>query len=145
MEPSEAYRGRRLPRRALRSRRTLESYLRAAVLPRYMQRLREIHDELAFHSLRLEDAYRQLARACGDDRLLFEHRWRSIASEWDFRYVNELIHQHNDYYPIEADLPVDLRTGEYVTYAGRPYRREPVGPEWILERFPPAGPDAQGA
>ncbi len=77
-----------------------------------------------------------MRRGDGDDPAAFGERWRRLAHSWSFDRVNELIHQHNEYYPIERDLPVDPRTGDYVTVTGRPYRREPVGPEWILERFP---------
>lgn len=118
----------------------MESYLRAAFIPRYMERLREIYDELAVHRVRLEQEYRDLIEDCAGDAELFRRRWREVASGWNFDRVNELIHQHNEYYPIEAQLAVDPRTGEYVTIAGRPYRREPAGPAWVLERFPPRPP-----
>ena len=48
------------------------------------------------------------------------------------------IDKHNRYFPIETRLPMDPRTGDYVRRAGRSYRRDEVGPEWILDRFPPA-------
>lgn len=43
---------------------------------------------------------------------------------------------------MERNLPVDPRTGEYLTAGRRPYRREPLGPKWILERFPATLEDA---
>ena len=125
-------------RPAFSSRPSVESYLRAAVIPRYMERLREIYDEYAVHRLGLEHAYRELAADCGDDAGLFERRWRQIARRWNFDRVNELIRQHNEYYPIEAQLAVDPRSGEYVTLSGRPYWREPLDAAWVLERFPPS-------
>ena len=122
---------------AFASRATVEAYLAAQIMPRWMERLREIHDELASHRIGLERAYRELRERCGDDAEGFTRRWRERARDWRFDYVNELIAQHNDYYPIEANLPVNPRTGDYVTVTGRSYRRDPVGPEWIFERFPP--------
>jgi hypothetical protein len=110
-----------------------------------MERLREIHDEYAVHRLQLEHRYRQLASDCGDDGDLFAERWRSIAARWNFDHVNELIRQHNDYYPIEAQLAVDPRTGDYVTLGGRPYWREPLDADWVLELFPPALPVSRSA
>jgi hypothetical protein len=101
-----------------------------------MQRLREIHDEISVHTVRLGRAYAELREAYREDGELFERRWRAIAARWDFRYVNELIAQHNDYYPIEAQLALDPRTGEYVKRGGRSYRREPLSAAWVLERFP---------
>jgi hypothetical protein len=120
---------------AFSSRATVEAYLAAAVLPRYMERLREIHDELVVHRLRLDRAYRDLAGECQGEELA--RRWRALARRWNFDYVNELIRQHNDNYPIEANLPVDPRTGDYVTLTRRPYWRPLVGADWVLEHFPP--------
>jgi hypothetical protein len=116
----------------------LERYIRAAVLPRFIQRLREIEDELAHLRFELERAHRELAASCGQEPELFARRWREIAGAWHLDAVNELIRQHNEYYPIERNLAVDPRTGDYVTVNGRSYRRDPIGPEWILERFPPS-------
>jgi hypothetical protein len=121
---------------AFASRATVEAYLAAQVMPRWMERLREIHDELANHRIRLERAHRELRERCGDDAEAFARRWREQARAWRFDYVNDLIDQHNDYYPIEANLAVNPRTGDYVTVTGRSYRREPVGPDWVLEQFP---------
>jgi hypothetical protein len=115
----------------------LERYIRAAVLPRFIERLREIEDHLAHHRFALERAHRELRGSCEDPEL-FARRWREIAGAWRFDEVNELIRQHNEYYPIERDLPIDLRTGDYVALVGRPYRRDEIGPEWVLERFPPS-------
>jgi hypothetical protein len=129
-------RNRRLSPGALRDPRVLEMYIRAQVLPRFMVRLREIEDQLAEHRLELERAYRELRQSCGDDPVLFERRWTAAARAWPFGELNELILQHNEYYPIERALPIDPRTGDYVTISGHPYERELVGPEWILERFP---------
>jgi hypothetical protein len=114
----------------------VEAYLAAQIMPRWMERLREIHDELASHRIRLERAYGNLAEACAGDAEAFERGWRELAAGWNFGYLNDLIEQHNEYYPIEANLPVDPRTGDYVTMTGRPYEREPLDTAWVLERFP---------
>jgi hypothetical protein len=116
----------------------LERYIRAAVLPRFIQRLRQIEDELTHHRFELERAHRELRASLGRDADQFATRWREIAAGWRFDAVNELIRQHNEYYPIERNLPIDPRTGDYVTVNGRSYRRDPIGMDWILERFPPS-------
>ncbi len=118
----------------------VEKYIRGAVMPRFMQRLRDIDAELRQHAFRLGRHYAQLKEECAGDPESFERRWRELAQRWSFDQVNALIDQHNEYYPIERNLPVNARTGEYVTVSGRPYTREPVGPEWILGRFPPDVP-----
>lgn len=115
----------------------LERYIRSAVLPRFMQRLREIEDEILRQHGLLRRAYDELRESCAGEPQLFARRWRETASEWRFDELNDLIREHNEYYPIERNLPVDPRTGDYVSIVGRSYRREPLGPGWILERFPP--------
>jgi hypothetical protein len=128
--------GRPLSRRARQTRRTVEAYLKAGGVPRYMQRLREIERERQLQRSRIERAYRALQEECGHDGAAFSTRWRSRARSWRFDRLNELIEQHNAWYPIEARLPMDPRTRDYVLIRGRSYRREPVGPEWVLEEFP---------
>ena len=126
-----------LSRRARQTKRTVEQYIRAGVVPRYMQRLREIERETDRHRRRLDRAHRVLSATHGHDPEEFERRWRDHARNWRFGTVNELIHQHNEWYPIERNLPVDPRTRDYVKIRGRSYRRDRLTPEWILEHFPP--------
>jgi hypothetical protein len=135
-EDPESGAGAPLSRRARQTRRSVEAYLRAGGLPRYMERLREIEGELKDHRRKLERAYRVLLDACGDDPELFASQWRARAEAWPFDRVNELIRQHNEYYPIERSLPMDPRTRDYVKIRGRSYRRTEVGPQWVLEQFP---------
>jgi len=131
--------GRPLSRRARQTQRTVEAYLKGGGLPRYMERAIEIDREIDAHSRRLEREYRALGDECGADEALFARRWRARARSWRFDRVNELIRQHNEWYPVERDLPIDLRTRDYVPVSGRSYRRAELGPRWVLERFPPSG------
>ncbi|MBA3584041.1 MAG: hypothetical protein H0W36_05855 [Gemmatimonadetes bacterium] len=123
-------------RRALQRERSLEAYLQGSLMPRYMERLRAIQDEMRIQAHRLERAYRRTKERHDEDSEEFRARWRETARRWRFDEVNDLIRAHNAYYPIEARLALDPRTGDYVRVAGRPYRREPLGAAWILERFP---------
>jgi hypothetical protein len=132
----ESREGKPLSRRARQTRRSVEAYLAAGVLPRYMERLREIETERANLRRRIARAYRKLKEACGDDREAFARRWRERAYSWSFDDINQLIQEHNDWYPIESGLPLDPRTRDYVPIRGRSYRRTPLGPEWVLEQFP---------
>jgi hypothetical protein len=129
--------GRPFTSRARETRRSLEDYLRAGVRPRWMERLIEIERGTARERRYLADAYDDLRVECGDDRDAFARRWRAIARTWRFDHLNELIRTHNEWYPVERDLPMDLRTRDYVTINGRSYRRRELGPDWVLERFPP--------
>jgi hypothetical protein len=133
--------GRPLSRRARQTRRTVEAYLRAGVIPRYMERLREIDSGIQAERQRLERSHGALREACAGDAELFAQRWRAVAEGWRFDRLNELIRQHNEWYPIERELPMDPRTRDYVRIHGRSYRRPELGPEWVLSQFParPAG------
>ena len=93
----------------------------------FMRRLRQIDDEIDALTTRLAQAYAERTDAAS---------WRRLAQRWDFGEVNDLIERHNRYYPIEARLPMDPRTRDYVKIGGRSYRREPLDLAWILERFP---------
>ena len=128
--------GKPLSRRTRQTKRTVEAYLAAGVMPRYMERLAEIDSSLKMQRGRLERAYNTLKEACGDDREEFARLWCERLERWPFDHLNELIREHNEWYPIESGLPLDPRTGDYVRRAGRSYRREEIGPAWALELFP---------
>ena len=122
--------GRPLRRRVRRFRAEADRYLASlgGPLP-YMQRLRQIDDEIAAHAALLAQAY---AEHRGDGEA-----WRTLAGRWDFGGVNDLIERHNRWYPVEARLAMDPRTRDYVKVGGRSYRREPLDAAWILAQFPP--------
>ncbi len=92
----------------------------------FMARLREIELLTEEHEQRLAEAYAETT----------PERWPALVECWSFTEVNELIDRHNRFYPIEARLPMDPRTGDYVLVNGRPYRRQPLDVSWIVKRFP---------
>ena len=126
----------RLSRRSTQYARSLEAYFKAGDPPRWMTRLAEIDRGIARETKRVERAYEQLRAECAGDPARFAERWRERAAGFDFAELNELIEQHNEWYPIERRLPIDLRTRDYVLIAGRSYRRPVLGAEWILREFP---------
>lgn len=130
--------GRPLPPRPRNFAPSTESYLRAlnGPLP-YMTRLRAIEEQTARHERELEEEWRRLAAACAGDAARFERRWRGLAERRGFAAVNALIEDHNRWYPMEARLPMDPRRRDFALVNGRPYRRELLGPDWLLRRFPP--------
>ena len=97
----------------------------------YMVRLREIAARIERHERELAERWEEL----GGNPIA----WRLHAERVDFTEVNELIEQHNRWYPVEARLPMDPRTGDYVLINGERYSRRPLDAEWVLRRFPPAG------
>jgi len=135
---SHPLRGKPLPLRLRNFRPAADAYLAAARGPlHYMVRLHEIELRTEAHEAALADRWHALAEECAGEAARFERRWRSAARRVVFDEVNDLIERHNRWYPAESRLPMDPRTGTYVLVNGRDYRLAPLGPEWVLERFPP--------
>ena len=129
--------GRPLTRRARHAQRSVEAYLKAGGRPQWMERVMEIDRRIAAERRRHEAAYAELRAECGRDDRTFAVRWTERARAFPFdRDLNELIGRHNEWYPIERDLPMDLRTRDYVLVNGRSYRRPVLDADWLLSEFP---------
>ena len=129
--------GKPLSERARTRERSLEAYLRGEMLPRYIRRLADIERQTREHERALRDVHDRLRDEHSRDPAVFEREWRAVAHGWSFAQTNALIAQHNEWYPVERDLPMNPRTRDYVLVNGRPYRREELDASWILRRFPP--------
>ena len=124
------WQGKPIPLRLRHFRPDASSYLASlGGPPPYMARLREIAALTAEHEQALAEAYEALG---GDPSA-----WRALAERWDFSEVNDLIDRHNRWYPAEARLPMDPRTGDHVLVNGEHYSKRPLDATWVLERFPP--------
>src|SRR5262249_31538176 len=80
----------------------------------YMRRLRQIELDTEAHERRLAEAWRELAEECAGDPSAFAGRWRRMAERWSFTAINELVDRHNHWYPAEARLAMDPRSGDFV-------------------------------
>ncbi|MDB4945772.1 MAG: hypothetical protein JWP97_5306 [Labilithrix sp.] len=69
--------------------------------------------------------------AQGHSRAAIEDALLDRAQAVDLRPMNDVLDAHNRYYPIEANLPTDPRTGEYLLYG----RRWEPDPPWTAERL----------
>lgn len=127
---------RRIARRTLRSTSSVEQYLQAGVVPRFIERARQIEDGTRRHRHRLERAYQWVREHHAGDPEGFAAHWHSLAEGWRFDDVNELIDEHNKWYPAERKLPLSPRTGDYLTIGNRDWRRVPLDAEWIYRQFP---------
>ena len=128
--------GEPLRRRLRNFRPGADSAIRALGGPTvWMRRLRTIEEEIDRHEAALREQWLELA-AAADDAETFARDWRETARRWSFAQVNELIARHNRNFPVEARLPMDPRTRDFVKINGRSYEREPLGERWILERWP---------
>jgi len=128
--------GRPLSSRARQRQRSIEAYIKAGVRPRWMERVAEIDAGIARERRRLARAHRVLREECAGDEAAFARLWLQAVRSWPLRDLNELVDQHNQWYPIERQLAVNPRTGEYVRIAGRSYRRPVLDETWVLDRFP---------
>jgi hypothetical protein len=129
--------GKPMPRRLRNFSAAADRYaISVAGPPAYSRRLREIEDETFAHEQALGAVWAELACRHAGDPQRFARGWRAVAARWSFHAVNELIERHNVYYPAEARLPMDPRTGDFVLVGGSPYRRRPLDVGWVLARFP---------
>ena len=60
---------------------------------------------------------------------------RDKAATFDYRKLNELVALHNRWYPVEANLPIDWRTGGYLVYGRAWHPETEFTPERILARM----------
>ena len=127
---------RRIVRRTVRNVVSVEQYLTAGVVPRFIERAHQIESGTRRHRQRLERAYEWTRSQHADDPHAFRARWLDIAESWRFDDVNELIDEHNRWYPAERRLPLNPRTGDYLTIGNRDWQRHPLDVAWILRQFP---------
>ena len=126
-----------LSRQSLQYQRTLEGYFRTSAPPRWMERVSEIDRGIERERERLQRAHDGLGHRHDGDPDAFARAWRETVERWPFDpELNELIAQHNEWYPIERRLPFDLRTRDYVKVNGRDYRRPVLDAAWALREFP---------
>jgi hypothetical protein len=118
--------------------KSVEAYLKGNSRPRYMERLLEIEAGYSYHRRALETEYAALAEDFWFAPALFAELWRARVYSWSFEDLNQLIREHNQWYPVEIDLPMDPRTRDFVPIRGASYRRIELGPDWVLEHFPPS-------
>lgn len=104
--------------------------------PAWSRRLRRI-DTLTDAALAdLASAWRGLAKARRRSPARFAAEWLEHAATFDFAHVNDLIRRHNLYFPAEANLAMDVHTGDYIGIGGGDYRRQPLDTAWVLAHFP---------
>lgn len=105
--------------------------------PAWSRRLKRIHDLTLAAAAELHAEWQTLAQKARGDRSRFAAGWQQHAERFDFRAINELVERHNRYFPAEANLPMDIKTLDYVSFAGADYRRAKLDATWILTQFPP--------
>src|ERR1700712_4575805 len=77
----EHRRGRRISTEELQRERTVENYLRGALMPRWMEPLRETHSGIERHRTRLAADHAWLREQCGEDAERFAREWRELVAQ----------------------------------------------------------------
>ena len=127
---------RELTRGSRQRQRTIEGYLLTGGPPRWMERFMSVENGIRREHRRLGRRHAELRERYAQEPARFAFRWREIAHEQRFDALNTLIRAHNTWYPVERDLPMNPRTGEYVLQHGRDFRRPELTAAWVLEQFP---------
>ena len=85
----------------------------AAGVPAYMRRKRRIEDLEEALVQALDEVYQDALAESGDEEVARAQLLES-AQAMDLGLLNDLIERHNKYYPIEANLGVDVKTGKFL-------------------------------
>lgn len=104
---------------------TLEERVRALGIgaPAWSRRKRAIEDfDDDAHDALVKVGHARLAQGASLDEV--RRALVAKAERLDVEGVNRLVDDHNRWYPAEANLPMDLRTGAYLVL-GVPFRAEP--------------------
>jgi hypothetical protein len=111
---------------------TTDERIRALTIgvPAWAARKRKIEDDEARYTRELVALYDKLVRKRRTETEI-ELALVSAATAFDLEKLNKLVVQHNKYYPIEANLPMDRRTGGYLVY-GKPWVPESL---YTVQRF----------
>jgi hypothetical protein len=100
---------------------SLDARVRAAAgVPAYMRRKRRIEDLEEAMRQALVEVYQQALEDNGGDEPVAKSAMQQRAREMDLGLLNDLIDRHNRYYPIEANLPTDVKTGKLMV-SGKPW------------------------
>jgi hypothetical protein len=104
--------------------------------PAWAVRLKQIHDGRTRLTATLEQHWADHARRLRDRPADFAVRWRTHVQKLDLTQINTLIRKHNEYYPIEARLPILYPSGKCYVPAGVEWPQNQVTVEGILENYP---------
>jgi len=103
---------------------SLDARVRAAAgVPAYMRRKRRIEDLEEALRQALTEVYQEALEEREGDEAAARAVMVETAKAMDLGLLNDLIERHNKWYPIEANLPTDPQTNEFMI-VGRPWASE---------------------
>ena len=104
--------------------------------PAWALRLKQIHDGRVQLKATLEQEWAAHARRLRGRPGDFATAWRTFVGKLDLSRLNTAIKKHNDYYPIEARLPILYPSAKYYVPAGVEWPQQQVTAEIILDEYP---------
>ena len=104
--------------------------------PAWMHRLKRIEDGRAALMARIDAAWGEYACRYQGRPDEFTARWQGYIESLDVSALNTLIEKHNEYYVIEARIPVAYPSGEYVIPMGVEFPQRAVTPAALLDLYP---------
>ncbi len=126
--------GRPLPKRGATAAPSVQA---SFGLPNRIERLKRIEQELERQHRRLRAAWTELAEDCANDAAAFRERWSQRLRGWSFLEHDELVDEHNEWFPIEARLVWNRELDDYRAPFGLPWRKAHVDREAIAATYPP--------
>jgi hypothetical protein len=104
--------------------------------PPYAVRGKQIED-LTEHLLdELRQQWVKVADNCRNHPQQFARIWRAVLDTLELDELNQLIREHNTYYPIEANLQPDPETGRYMIGNTVWAPKKKITPESLAELYP---------
>ncbi len=85
-----------------------------AGIPEYIQRAKLVEERIIKTKTDLKTRYEKLDKRIGYNYGKFNKSWENILKSCCFQEINQLIEKHNLLYPQEANLKMDLESGEYL-------------------------------
>lgn len=104
--------------------------------PAWAKRLKRIHDLTEALHGSLTEAWRDHMRRFARKPAEFAARWRTFVTGTDLLPLNQAIRDHNEYYPIEARIPINRITGRYELPSGMEHPKRLVTVADLLLRYP---------
>ncbi len=105
--------------------------------PPYAIRARMIEDIIERLHSELEKQWKAAARHYEDDPKTFARVWKAVIETMNLSELNDLVKEHNTFYPIEANLREHPDTGQLMIGATPWKPKKKMSARDLLEKFPP--------
>ena len=105
--------------------------------PKYALRARRIEDKTDKLMKEITTEYINMVDRFGKDPEIFAQQWKEYIGSLELKELNDLIERHNMYYPVEANLNIDLKTEGFLIGSTLWKPKEKITIEGLLKQFPP--------